>query len=101
MSDIEAKKPLHPFVKVLIGVGVLVVAFDVAIGVLGQIASLVTTPNMDPGLKLDSEIRYWLDVLRATVVSAAYIATAAVIIELLDRILWRMTRKPDAFGAKP
>lgn len=82
----ELRKPLHPFAKLVAIVTVIIATLDVTLVIL--------TKDKMVGLQLDAQARLWISDVGQILLQVAYLTGLAVIVELIDRILWRLT--PEA-----
>jgi hypothetical protein len=93
MSDTAGpRKPLHPFVKFVAIVVVVIVVLDVAIAILTNDQTVGLPGSQNLGLRL--LIGAWISDAAQILLQVAYLIGLAVVIELVDRILWRLT--PEA-----
>ena len=101
MSDpARLRKPLHPFVTFIFIVAALIVALDLVTGMSSYAKALSTSERLGVGREALRPvlINFWISLAEQILLHIAYLVGLGVVIELVDRILWRLT--PEAERAR-
>src|ERR1700739_1226710 len=90
------RKPLHPFVKFVVIAAALLVALDLATAMLSYSKALSASARLGVGKEALRPvlIPFWISLAEQILQHVAYLIGLGVLIELVDRILWRLT--PEA-----
>ncbi len=108
MESRSPRKPLHRFVLFLFVAAVVIFALDVAMAVIAGRLTATLPLAADAASRSTVSAEMIVQILRQALTTPAYLAALAVIIELVDRILWRLTpeaerrvvwRSPKAVGS--
>ena len=90
------RKPLHPFVTFIFIVAALVVACDLVTGLSSYAKAMSTSERLGVASEAlrPMLISFWITLAQQILLHVAYLVGLGVVIELIDRILWRLT--PEA-----
>ena len=98
MSDSAGlRKPLHPFVKFVVIAAALVVALDLATAMLSYAKALSASARLGIGSEALRPvlIPFWISLAQQILLHVAYLIGLGVVVELVDRILWRLTPETE------
>lgn len=103
MSDSAGlRKPLHPFVKFVAIVAAVVVVLDISMGVFSYTKLLSSSVRLGVGNEPLGPmlISFWTSLAEQILLHIAYLIGLGVVIELVDRILWRLTPETERLAER-